>query len=136
MATRGGRANQDVSIAAYKFFDLSSVRQTSFKSRNLAVVRVLHPSLYTGKLDRSSVTQHQVPILLAAKVHGLLPFSPLTLLIFFSVVRNRGMATESGGSGACALQTLSLKLRTFVKLGPGLMRGGRTVTGRNTNQIW
>lgn len=117
MPTRGGRANQDVSIAAYEFFDLSSVRQTSFKSRNLAVVRVLHPSLYTGKLDRSSVTQHQVPILC------LLPSSPLTLLIFFSVVRNRGMATESGGSGACALQTLSLKLRTFVKLGPGLMRG-------------
>src|SRR2546423_11434750 len=45
------------------------------------------------------------------------------------------MATESGGSGACALQTLYLKLRTFVKLSPGAEAWGPIVTGRNTNQI-
>lgn len=81
------RVNQDVSITAHKFFDLSSACQTSYIPRDLLAMRVVQRLLHTGTLDMPTVTRgprHQAAILLAAKGQGLLPS--------FSVVRNGGKA--------------------------------------------
>jgi hypothetical protein len=123
------RVNQDVSITAHKFFDLSSACQTSFISRDLLAIRVV---------QRLCIPAPQICLALPVG-HGTKQryyWRPKDR-VYYRPSRSLGTVerrTELGGSGAPAPQT-ALELEGVCKPSPGADAWGRIVADRNTNQI-